>query len=167
MAGVNQPSEQKAWLEEPRKLPDMLNVLTILTFIGCGLGALFSIYGYLNARSGYERLVEAQGQLDNAPAFLRSFMGPEAVEMARKSYENRLPILILSLVSYALCTYGALQMREFKKSGFGIYTIGELLPLAFGLIFFGTRSFMGFGLISIIFTALFIILYATQLKYLR
>jgi hypothetical protein len=167
MADVNQSPEQKAFLEEPRKLPDMLNVLTILTFIGCGLGLISSIYGYLNARSGYEKLVEAQGQLDSAPAFLRSFMGPEAVEMARKSYENRLPILILSLVSYALCIYGALQMREFKKTGFGIYTIGELLPLVAGLIFFGARSFSGFGLIGLLFMALFIILYATQLKYLR
>jgi len=33
--------------KDMKKLPQMLNVLTILTYIACGVGALFSILGVL------------------------------------------------------------------------------------------------------------------------
>src|SRR5258708_25316115 len=111
--------------DEPKKLPDMLNVLTILTFIGCGLGTISSIYGFANARTSYDRMVQVQGKLDDAPALVKKFMGPEMLEMARKSLENRTPILLLTLVAYGLCLYGAIQMRSRKKAGFSIYVIEE------------------------------------------
>jgi hypothetical protein len=167
MAGVNQSSGQSVVQEEPRKLPDMLNVLTILTLIACGLGGLWCIYGYFTARSGYEKLVQLQGSVDSMPDYARRFITPDAIEMARKAYENRLPIFILSLISYVLCAYGAIQMREYKKSGFALYLVGELLPLVATIIFLSAGAFLGFGLFGLVIPAVFIILYATQLKYLR
>jgi hypothetical protein len=166
MAGTN-ISAQETFLEEPKKIPDMLNVLTILTFVGSGLFSLTSIWGFFKAQDSYDKMVEAQSKVDTLPDFAKKFVSPEMVEMTRKALENRVPILILSLISYALCTYGALQMRQFKKTGFTIYLVGELLPIVAGAIFIG----MAYGGFTAIFGyaiyAVFIILYATQLKYLK
>jgi hypothetical protein len=59
-------------------------------------------------------------------------------------------------------------MRKLKKTGFYIYLIGELLPWLTTFIFIGAIAFGGLAIIfGILFTAVFVILYATQLKYLK
>jgi hypothetical protein len=147
-------------------LPTGLNVLTILTFIGCALGLIGGIYTYSTAEKSYKTLVEAQGKMGDAPALVKSMMGPEMVEMSRKSMENRLPIMLLTLVGVALCTYGAIEMRKLKKQGFILWLAGEVLPIVGGIIFLGAGMFKGFALIGIAFPVIFIILYLVQRKYL-
>ena len=161
---MNDPSN----LEGP-KLPSGINVLTILTYIGCVLGLLFGIYGFTSSEKSYKSLEELQasGKMDEMPGFMKSFAGPEALEMARKSFENRLPILILTLVGVGLCFYGALQMRKLKKQGFYTYVIGQVVPTLGAIVFMGASMFKGFALIGFCFPILFIILYATQLKHLK
>jgi hypothetical protein len=166
MSGTNIPA-QETFLEEPKKIPDMLNVLTILTFVGSGVFSLSSIWSFFKAQDSYDKMVEAQSKLDSMPDFAKKFMGPEMVEMTRRALDNRTPILILSLLSYALCIYGAIQMRHFKKSGFTIYLVGELLPIVAGAIFIGMGFGGGFAIAGYLIYAVFIILYATQLKYLK
>ena len=87
-------------------------------------------------------------------------------EMAKKQYENRVMILVLGLVGVALCFYGALQMRNLKKQGFLIYVVGELMPIISFAIFVGFGNLLaGIGMIfTLLIAAVFIILYATQLK---
>ena len=168
MAGTTPQSDVLNWKEEPKKLPDMLNVLTILTFVGCGLGLITSIYSFFTIERSYDRLVAMQGKLDQVPGFLRKMMGPEALEMTRKSMENRIPILLLTLVAMGLCLYGAIQMRGLKRNGFAIYTIGELLPIVTGFLFVGLSSFGGFAILgTFLIPFIFIILYGTQLKHLK
>jgi hypothetical protein len=153
--------------EKGKKLPEMLNVLTILTFVGCGLTAISAVWAYSGAVKTYDDMQRLQSKMEDAPAIAKSLMGPNVVEMARKSLENRLPIMLLGLVATALCLYGALQMRQKKKAGFTIYTIGELLPLVTSAIFVGLGLISGFSLgFAILFPLVFIILYATQLKHL-
>jgi len=167
MTSTNQPADILNLEEGRKKLPEMLNVLTILTFVGCGVGCISSVFSFFNAQKSYDSIVEAQGKLENAPAFVKKFAGPGMVEIARKSLENRLPILLLALVGYGLCLYGAIQMRAWKKEGFSIYLLGEILPVIAGFIFVGMGLFSGFALIgALLFPAVFIILYATQLKHL-
>lgn len=167
MADLNRPANPDNWLEEPRKLPSMLNVLTMLTIIGSSLAACSQVYSFFTAKQSYDKMVAMQDKLDDLPEFMKSFMGPKMVEMARQSYENRVPILLLTFVALGLCIVGAVQMRKFKKMGFYIYLIGELLPIITGALFIGLGTFGGFGLVSaLLFPAVFIILYATQLKHL-
>ena len=151
-----------------KKIPDMLNVLTILTFIGCGLFSILSLVGFVGAQANYDKLLSLQGTLpDNTPDFAKKLVGPEALELSRRSLENRLPLLLLALVGYVLCLYGAIQMRKLKKVGFSIYVIGQVAPIAGTLIFIGTGAMIGMWMaIGLIFPAVFIILYATQLKHL-
>jgi hypothetical protein len=167
MADLNQPANTENWLEEPKKLPSMLNVLTILTFIGSGLGVIFSIFGYFNAPSNYDKVVQAQDKMDQMPDFVKHMMGPDPVGAARLALDNRLPILLINLVSCLLCLYGATQMRKLKKTGFSIYVIGDVVSFT-SVIFLGTGTLTGFaGLFGMFIVLVFLILYATQLKYLK
>ncbi len=167
MADLNQPSNTANWLEEPKKLPSLLNVLTILTFIGCGIGLIFSVIGYVNAASNYDKVVQAQDKMDQMPDFVKKMMGPDPVGAARLAMENKLPVLLIGLIGYALCLYGALQMRQLKKAGYWIYLIGDIVPFT-AIIFVGTGMMTGFsGLIGLIIIIAFLIMYGTQLKYMK
>jgi hypothetical protein len=153
------------------KLPSGLNVLTILSFIGCALQLIGSLYSFFTAKKSYEGLDKLTEQMnsENMPGWVKSMMGdPERmVKMITKSYENRIPIILLSLVAIALCFYGALQMRKLKKQGFLLYTIGELLPFLTQVLFIGAFSLSGFAMyFGIGIAALFILLYSMQRKYL-
>jgi hypothetical protein len=165
MAEPQQTNDPINWEVDKTKLPETLNVLTILTFVGSGLGLISSLYGFFHAQESFDKMEQMQGNLDNAPDFMKKFAGPEMLEMLRKSVENRLPIMLLSVAALLLCIYGAIQMRQRKKLGFAIYTIGELLPIATSFIFVGLGVFGGWTLaVTLVFPAVFIILYATQLK---
>jgi hypothetical protein len=167
MADLNHPADTNSFLDEPRKIPEMLNVLTILTFIGSGIGIISSFWGFARAKATLDQMVELQGKMDQMPDTLKRLMGSDPVEMARKGYEARLPILLLGLIGCVLCIYGAIQMRQLKKTGFTFYLIGELLPVITTLIFLGAAAAGGFAIIGYLIYIIFIVLYATQLKYLR
>jgi len=167
MTNGNQPADILEWDEKSGKLPGMLNVLTILTFIGCGIGFCGSVWGYWRAQKTYDDMAETMSKIENAPALVKSMLGPDPMELARRTLDNRLPILILGLVGYGLCLYGAIQMRKLRKTGFPIYAIGEILPIV------GMAIFIGLGLYgiwtltwTIIVPVTFLILYATQRRHL-
>ena len=151
---------------EHPSLPSGLNVLTILTFVGCAIAFISSVWSYINADKSYKQLVDSQDKLAEAPAWAKSMMGPEMVAIAKKSMENKLPILLLGIVATALCLYGAIEMRKLKKQGFILWLVGEVLPIITGVLFIGTGIFGGFGLIGLLFPIVFIVLYLVQRKYL-
>jgi uncharacterized membrane protein len=87
--------------------------------------------------------------------------------MVTKSYENRIPILILSVIGIVLCFVGAMQMRKRKKQGYLFYVIGELLPFLTLAFFIGFFAFSGVAFfVGALFAALFIFLYTMQRKHL-
>ena len=165
MTDLQKPGTPENWLEEPKKRPETLNVISILTFVGSGIAILGQIYSFFRAQSTYDQIVQNQDKMDQAPDFVKKLMGPDPVGMARKTLENRTPMLILAIVAASLCIYGALQMRQLKKIGFPIYVIGELLPIVAYYIFIGPM-----GVFTLVFSLLingaFIIMYATQRKHL-
>lgn len=155
--------------KDMQKLPQMLNVLTILTYIGCALMAIGAVYSYFTISASYKVV---QG-LNSATEGLggsetKTFQGiiNQSTEIIRKQYENRLLILLLTLVGVALCFYGAMQMRNLKKQGYMIYVVGELLPVITTAVFVGFGSlFGGMALLgSLLVPAVFIVLYTTQRK---
>lgn len=149
--------------QEPR-LTGMLNVLTILTFIGCALAYLGGIYGFLTSETQVRDLEKLRDQSSGSEFVDKMAQG--SLEIAQKSYEYRYVMLASCLIFTTMCLIGALQMRKLKKSGFTIYTIGELAPIVLTAVLIGF-SFFGSIMIfmSAIFAVLFVILYATQLKY--
>lgn len=156
--------------KDVKQLPSMLNTLTILTYIGCGLGVLGAFYNYATIGTSYELL---KGMTNNANElsggdnkFLSTVLSG-SIDIIRKSYENRVLILVLTLVALVLCFYGAMQMRNLKQQGFSVYVIGEILPVAVTFFLIGGSALAGFTLVtSALVPVVFIILYATQRKYL-
>jgi hypothetical protein len=159
---INFPGEKKA-------LPTGINVLTILTFIWSGFEFLGYLWQFFGAKKSIESMEEAinSDKFDDMPAFLKGMMTPEALEIARKQYENRIPIFIIGLLAVSLCVFGAIQMRKQKQQGYFLYVIGEILPIISMLIFVGFGFFSGFKIIGLIFPVAFIILYTMQRKHLR
>ncbi len=156
---------------EKPKLRTGLNVLTILTFIGCTIQLLGSLWTFFTAKKSYDSIEKLSEQMnsENMPGWAKSMMGdPETmIEMIKKSYENRIPIVLLSLVAVTLCFAGALQMRKLKKQGFLLYTIGEVLPFLTQFLFIGAFAFAGVAMyFGIGIALLFILLYSMQRKYL-
>jgi len=152
-------------------LPGGLNVLTILTFIGSGIQLLFSVFGFFNAEKSYREKDKVMAQMNSAemPGWAKSMMPSmeNYEEMITKSYENRLPIFILSVVALVLCIYVAMQMRSLKKQGYLFYVIGQVLPFATSALFIGTFAFAGTAFVVMTgLTILFILLYTMQRKHL-
>lgn len=148
---------------ENQALPSGLNVLTILTFIGSAYGILGGIYSYFTICSSIEKM-EMLG--DNGLKGTLGDMMQKAIDMAHKQCDNRLAILIITLITCALCIVGAIQMRGRKKSGLVIYAIGELVaPIAL-LSLMGAGMMAGFQLVGLIIPVIFVALYASQRKHL-
>ena len=168
MTDLQQPNDFLVPEEKP-KIPSGINVLTILTFIGSGLAVLGTVWNFINAKKGLDQMETMinSPEFDNMPALAKKFMTPEALELARKSYENRVPITVIGLIAVVLCIVGALQMRKLKQQGYVLYVIGELLPVLSSVIFLGMASLTGFGgILTIAITLLFVLLYTLQRKYL-
>lgn len=148
------------------KLPSGLNVLTILTFVGCAIELYNVVSNFLQGRKGIEELEKAQEKLADAPAWAQKMAGPEIMEMAKKAYENRLPLFIIGLIAVGLCLYGAIEMRKLKKQGYYMWLIGEILPWACTVIFIGGVFFKTWIAFMMIIPVIFILLYTLQRKYL-
>jgi hypothetical protein len=143
-----------------------INVLTILTFIGCGIQFIMVF--------ATKWLMSFAMKMANNPEVLEKMSTKEREQMLRGKeafdmyMQYQIPLVIMSLISIALCVYGAIQMRKLKKQGFYAYVVGEWMPLI------GSTALMGFslqfsgGVMSIILSlaipVLFTILYGVQLK---
>ena len=104
-----------------------------------------------------------------APSFVKKMMGDpeEFLTTITKSFENRIPILIVGLVAASLCIWGAMQMRQLKKQGFLIYTAGQIIGLLSSLIFIGFFMAKGFAfMFGAAIVILFIGMYAANRRHL-
>jgi hypothetical protein len=154
-----------------QKVPSGINVLSILTFIGCAIGLIFSVIGFFSAKTSYDKKDETMEKMysADAPAFVKAMLPSKENfdAMTTKNFENRVPILLLSIVSLSLCFVGALQMRKRKKQGFLLYVIGQLLPFITSAVFIGLFALTGMSFYVItFFTLLFLLLYTMQRKHL-
>src|SRR5688572_24408808 len=104
------------------ELPPTLNVLTILSIIWSFILIILGVWGYFNAEKQFREKDKMMEQFNNpdTPGFVKAMMGTpeEYLDMVTKSYENRIPIMIIGVVAALLCLYGLFQMRKLKKQGF-------------------------------------------------
>jgi hypothetical protein len=130
------------------KLPSGLNVLTILTFIGCAVFGLLTLLTPVINK------------------FLSNFMD-KAVNSGKELTAKQLEDIEKGRTAL-LCFIGALWMRKFKKDGYWMYVSGELAPVLGSFLIMGTGQFTSIW--SVIFGVgiplLFVILYTMQRKYL-
>jgi uncharacterized membrane protein len=134
----------------------------VLQFVG-------SVWGFISAKKNFDEKDKVLEQLKSPdmPKFAKSMIGDpdQFINTVTKSYENRIPILIVGLIAAALCFYGLLEMRKLRKQGFLLYTIGELLPFLSMAMFIGTYSISGImAVLMMVIALVFIVLYASYRK---
>jgi hypothetical protein len=143
-----------------KKIPDMINVLTILTFIWSAYEFLSGIAGYFMACK--QTMPDGGENLSKTP-FGGLFSSLQ--ETLVRSCEMKVPLLIVHLLTPVICVIGAIMMRKLKKSGFFLYLLGELVGPAVAV------ALLGGGIIMIVghffFPLVFVILYATQVKHMK
>lgn len=148
-------------------IPSGLKVLTILTFVGCGIGILFTLLMPLL----YKFLLGMMAKAQTSGTELKAKQ-LEDIEKSKAMMElaqaNIVPLIAISIIGIALCMAGAIMMRKLKKDGYWLYIGGELMPVIGTFIILGTAQFtgvtsiiMGLGL-----PLLFVILYTLQRKHL-
>jgi hypothetical protein len=150
---------------ENKKLPTGLNILTILTLISCAYELYTAIKNFVGGSQALKEIDDAQVKMAEAPEWLKKFAGPEMREMVQQSLDNKVPMLIVSLLAISLSVYGAIEMRKLKKQGYFLWLIGEILPYI-SVTIFASAFFKTFFVYFLIFPIIFIILYTAQRKHL-
>ncbi len=149
------------------KLPTGLNVLTILTFIGCiifGILTLLTPVIYNFFKGFMDKAVNSGAELsDKQLADIEK--GRAVMEL---QHQNMIPLMIIGMAGIILCFVGALWMRKYKKDGYWMYVAGEIAPVIGTFFLLGTAQFTGVFsvIIGIGLPVLFVVLYTMQRKYL-
>ncbi|MCK4661604.1 MAG: hypothetical protein KAT68_01960 [Bacteroidales bacterium] len=115
--------------------PGFLSVLCILSYIGSGLGFLFTLLGVIG--------------LGALLGFLSEYLPAGATDVGIMKP-------IINLILFIGSLYGVFLMWKVQKLGFYIYAGAQVLLLVFG-----------FGIMALIFTALFILLYGLNFKHMK
>jgi hypothetical protein len=148
--------------QDPPKISSTLNVLTILTFIGCSIFLIFTIMTpwFLNFST---KMIDKAVQGELTPEKMAAMR--KAKENIELTQHNLVPLIVLGIAGIVLCFVGALMMRKLKKDGFWIYVAGQIVPLLGSLFIVGTSQYQGIS--SFFLPAIqivFIVLYSMQRK---
>ncbi|MBS4065781.1 MAG: hypothetical protein KGZ74_14580 [Chitinophagaceae bacterium] len=167
MTDMNQIQDQLNLEESDLKtLPQGLNVLTILTYIGSALQLISGLVNYFTIASSYKIY---EGLSENAAAAEKnpfSSVVSAASETVKKQYENRTLIMVITVLGAIACFYGAMQMRKRKMQGYNIYVGGEIVPPIVNMVIIGMGGLGFLGAFGLVIPIVFIILYTLQRKYL-
>jgi hypothetical protein len=155
--------------ETENKFPVLLKVLLIISFIGSSFSMFSGLQDALSTPS-----------LESIDSFKNIFENvkddsPETQRMIQDSYiymEN----INLEIVNYGATTFmlyaisliGIYLMYRLRKAGFLVYSGAQVLILGLPILFGGYNGFsLGLTFIFTFVTMTFIILYASQLKYME
>jgi len=146
-----------------------INVLTILTIIGCGIAFISAIWSLYSSGKSMEQITIMQEQADRiseSGSETATNMMLQSIEMVKKQYENRYLLLMVNLLATGLCLFGALEMRKMRKNGYYLWLTGELLPILITVAIIGLNMMGGIVLgVYLLFASVFIILYGMQVKH--
>jgi hypothetical protein len=132
--------------QPPVKRPDLLTVLCVLTFIGSGLAVFSNLLIYLTYDEMLKMIEEYEIEI---PGFYMMMSGGKK-------------FFIAGFILYSFSCYGALQMWKLKKLGFHLYTGAQILILLLPVVMISSYQF---SIFSLLFTAIFVIGYAVNYKY--
>ncbi|MFI5151590.1 MAG: hypothetical protein ACHQRM_17835 [Bacteroidia bacterium] len=148
------------------KRPTFLTVLCILSFIGCAIGLFSGIKNYFDAKTMLTtaNLTKEVSALPGADAKTTEAAVNSAVQLLGidpvKISNGYLMIAILNVVVLA----GAVMMWMLKKTGFYIYTVGQVAGLGVMFGYIGGLAGGLMGIVTAVFAIAFIIMYGVNLK---
>ncbi|MBA4240602.1 MAG: hypothetical protein C0448_07745 [Sphingobacteriaceae bacterium] len=157
MSIENQP------VSEVPKRPQFITVLCVLTFIGSGLSFVGALWGYFSIKASEKFLNNLTTSQDHAHGMISGMQ-----ETMMKAVENAVPNMVIGLLCSLICLYGAIQMWKLKKTGFFIYSVGEITP-AISAFFLGGGGLIGGAgaVVGLLLAIVWIVLYAINFKHLK
>jgi len=162
-------------VSSPKKRPDFLTVICILTFIGSGFGIINNVTNYLNAdvltEMGKQAIDQNREKVDSESSgegkkLADQMMSGASAMMDKKKLKQN---YLLTVLSNIMTLAGALLMFRLRKSGYWLYVAGIVVLVATPVVIFGTGNLLSMS-ITMLFAAigiLFIILYSLQLRHLH
>jgi hypothetical protein len=146
----------------PTNLPPFLNVLTILTFVGSGMGIPSAFYSLFTENLQRELMEDSRSEMEQLGE-----IGADLLRAQEVALDNNVILQISAIVAGMLCVLGAVYMRKLLKTGFYFYVLGCVIAVAIPAMYLGF-GLMGYVLlISSFITIAFLIMYAVNLKYLK
>lgn len=145
------------------KRPQFITVLCILSFIGNIFYFIWSLWAYFSIKASENFIHSMTSSKDDAHGVISGMQ-----ESMLKASENAIPNLIIGLLCSAICFYGAIQMWKLKKTGFFIYSVGEIIP-AIAAFFLGGDGLIGGAgaVVGLLLVMVWIVLYAINFKHFR
>ena len=150
---------------KPKTRTTFLTVICVLTFISCGWGLIQSLWSLCTLESQKEKTQKQIEQIEQMGDGSFANFSLQGAEYGMQLLEN-IPAQILLIAFLGIELLGTIWMWQLRKKGFYLYVLSNILLLLFPLIFAGLTSFTTIILaIGGVFTALFIVLYALNLKH--
>ena len=139
-----QPMEQED--TKPRRRPELLTILCILSFIGSGLAAFSNLVLFLTYDEVGPLMEEAKIEMEEIILLMSGGKG----------------FFIAGFFLYMVSLAGAISMWRMRKIGFHMYTAAQAFLIILPLI---SIPEFPFSIAGLLVTAAFIFGYATQLKF--
>ncbi len=162
------------------KRPTFLTVLCILTFIGVGISVVMQLLAYtaMEATSSFvDTTTDFAKDLGTMADSLNTSSDSnvsdamseldKAVADAGAIWKHAKLLMLIGVGGALLCLVGAVMMWKLKKTGFYIYTLGQLTPIIVSLVLIGGATFAGGALAMIgpVIALAFIVMYGLNLKH--
>lgn len=160
--------------------PGFLKVLCILSFIGTGLGLVMGLFSWWTYTAAAAKLMEGMGDMGAALSDAAAESGVEGSADAgaamgdamnqsmamlgmdpAKQATSALIVALLNIVVFA----GEFMMWKLKKTGFYIYTLGQVASIAVPFVIVGGLMGGAMAIVGSIFAIAFIIMYGLNLKH--
>ena len=151
---------------EPKKRPEMLTVLCILSFINAvwnGISNFFSFVFYDMFQSIFKQMSEGEGMFED----MAEQMGDSWEIMVNASSMTALigrGYYFFEMALYIASFVGVLMMWKLQKRGFHVYTIAQILMLITTSVFVTAKIGGGFPFGPVFWTALFVFMYYSHYK---
>jgi hypothetical protein len=124
---------------EVSQRPKFLQVICILSFIGCGIMILFGAVGLKNLFSTIEELANEENML------MLQQMSQESYDSAVAALEYKDINAIFGILTPAISLVGVIMMWNLKKPGFILYVFAEILPYILIIFTTGMDTFNAMG----------------------
>lgn len=138
--------------------PTLLSVLCVLTFIGSGISAFSNAVMWLSLPK-LKEIVLTTGLYDSYFA-----MFPELETQFMTMMEVPRFFYLTSAIFYIGSVAGAVWMWNLKRKGFHLYTISQCILILISMLMMPNQGIPWGG---ILWTGLFVTMYATNLKYMN
>ena len=135
-------------IQPTSKRPALLTVLCIMTFLCSGFATLVSLAGIFVSE------------------YIMDVLEPYAPQLVSYSNSGLIIFFLISVIIWGLSLWGSILMFNRRKGGFVLYIIPNGLLLIVQLVLM-ISYFNPLSLVFTLMSILFIILYATQVKYMR